>query len=64
MNPNAKATTIGVGAGVGAQVGAIGVYLIELLSKTDMPTEIDQAVIGIVTAVVGFLVYRFLPASV
>lgn len=63
MNPNAKGTIIGIGGGLGAQVGAVAVYLIELTSQIDMPTEIDQSVIGIVTALVGFIVYRFLPPS-
>jgi len=64
MNPNVKATTIGIGSGLGAQVGAIAVYLIEVGTSVDMPTEIDQSIVGIVTAVVGFAIYKLLPASV
>lgn len=63
MNPNVKATTIGVGAGIGTYVGDLVLYFSESISGVNFPDNIDGAITGLTVAVVGFLVYRFLPAS-
>lgn len=62
MNPNVKGLTIGVGTGVATYVGDIVLYLIEMGSG-DLPPNIDSAVTGLTVAVVGYLIYWFLPAS-
>lgn len=60
MNRTFKGTTIGVGAGVATYVGDIVQWLIEL-GAGDMPDRIDGAITGLTVAIVGYLIYRFLP---
>lgn len=60
MNRNAKAATIGGGGLVAVYVGDIVQYIVENMAG-DLPERIDQAVIGLTVAVVGYLLYKFLP---
>lgn len=62
MNPNVKGSVIGVGAGVATYVADIVQWLIEV-GAGDMPDKIDGAITGLTVAVVGYLLYKFLPAS-
>lgn len=43
-----------VGAGVGASIGVIAIYLIELFG-IDLPPEVETATIALITAVVTWL---------
>lgn len=60
MNRNFKATTIAAGTGVATYVGEIVQWLIEKAAG-DMPDNIDAAITGLTVAVVGWLLYKFLP---
>lgn len=62
MNRTAKATTIAAGTGVATYVGDIVQWLLEK-GIGDMPDNIDAAVTGLTVALVGYLLYKFLPAG-
>ena len=60
MNRNAKAATIGGSGLVAVYFGDIVQYVVESMAG-DLPERIDQAVIGLTVAVVGYLLYKLLP---
>ena len=63
MNPNVKGGTIGIGAGIGTYAGDLILYISENITGTDFPSNVDSAIVGLTVALIGFLVYKFLPAS-
>jgi hypothetical protein len=62
MNSNAKGLTIGITAGVATYVADIVQYLIEM-GAGDLPDKVDAAITGLTVAVVGYLIYKFLPPA-
>lgn len=52
---NTSQNTTVVGASLGAATGGIVVYLIEVLSKTDVPTAIEGMIVVVATALVALL---------
>lgn len=63
MNPTIKGLSIGSGAGIGTQLGELVLYLLESGMEKSFPDNIDAAIVGLVTAAAGFLMYRLLPSS-
>lgn len=63
MNPNVKGSTIGVGSGLGSYLGDLILYGAEQATGIDFPANIDSAIIGLTVAIVGFLIYKILPAA-
>jgi uncharacterized membrane protein YeaQ/YmgE (transglycosylase-associated protein family) len=57
-DPDRSEVTTATGASVGAAVGAILAYVLEVTTATDLPAAIEGAVI----VVCVYLVARFLPA--
>lgn len=53
--PQPKVLAATAGAGVGAAISTIAVYLIETLGKIDMPEAVDGAILVLVSAGVAFL---------
>jgi hypothetical protein len=45
-----------VGAGLGAAVGTIVVYLAEVLATTDIPTAVEGAIVVVATSLVAYAV--------
>ena len=60
MNRNTKAATIGGGGLVGVYVGDIVQFVVESLAG-DLPDRIDQAIVGLTVAAVGYVLYMLLP---
>lgn len=54
-SPQPKVVAATAGAGVGAAVSTLAVYLIETLGKIDLPEAVDGAILVLVTAGVSFL---------
>lgn len=52
---HASQNTTVVGASLGAATGGIAVYLIEILSRTDIPSPIEGMIIVVATALVALL---------
>jgi len=52
--PQPKVLAATAGAGVGAAISTIAVYLIESLGKFDMPEAVDGAILVLVSAGVAF----------
>lgn len=53
--PQPKVIASTVGAGVGAAVSTITIYLIETLAKIDLPDAVEGAALVIISAGVAFL---------
>lgn len=53
--PQPKVIAATVGAGVGAAITTIGVYVFESVSKVDLPDTVEGAALVIVTAGLAFL---------
>lgn len=53
--PQPKVLAATAGAGVGAAISTIAVYLIESLGKIDLPEAVDGAILVLVSAGVAFL---------
>ena len=54
MNVNTNTTVLG--AGFGAALGAIIVYLAETISGTDIPAAIEGAIVVVVAGLVAYIV--------
>lgn len=52
--PQPKVVAATAGAGVGAAVSTIGVYLIETLGRVDLPDAVEGAILVLVSAGVAF----------
>lgn len=52
--PQPKVIAATVGAGVGAAVSTLGVYLIESLGGIDLPETVEGAILVIITAGLSF----------
>lgn len=52
---NPKVTASAAGAGLGAAVSTIGIYLIETLGNVDLPVAVDGAILVLVSYGVSFL---------
>lgn len=53
--PQPKVVANTIGAGVGAAVSEIGIYVIESTAHIDIPTTVEAAIVVVVTAGLGFL---------
>jgi hypothetical protein len=53
--PQPKVVAGTVGAGVGAAVGEIAIYVIETAARIDIPTGVEAAILIVVTAALGFV---------
>lgn len=53
--PQPKVIAATAGAGVGAAVSTLAVYLIETLGKIDLPDVVEGAVLTLISAGVAFL---------
>lgn len=53
--PQPKVIAATTGAGVGAAVSTLGVYLIETLGRVDLPDLVEGAILVLVSAGVSFL---------
>lgn len=53
--PQPKVVASTVGAGVGAAVSTIAIYLIETLGKVDLPDAVEGAALVLISAGVAFL---------
>jgi hypothetical protein len=54
MNVNTNTTVLG--AGFGAALGAIIVYLAETISGTDIPAAVEGAIVVVVAGLVAYIV--------
>ena len=54
MNVNTNTTVLG--AGFGATLGAIIVYLAETISGTDIPAAVEGAIVVVVAGLVAYIV--------
>jgi hypothetical protein len=52
--PQPKVLAATAGAGVGAAISTIGVYLIETLGRVDLPDAVEGALLVLVSAGVAF----------
>lgn len=57
--PQPKVLAATAGAGVGAAVSTITVYLIESIGKIDLPNEIEGATLVLISAGIAFLAGYF-----
>ena len=53
--PQPKVIAATAGAGVGAAVSTLAIYLVETLGKIDLPDAVEGAVLVLVSAGVAFL---------
>lgn len=53
--PQPKVLAATAGAGVGAAVSTLAIYLVETLGKIDLPDAVEGAVLVLVSAGVAFL---------
>lgn len=53
--PQPKVLAATAGAGVGAAVSTLAIYLVETLGKVDLPDAVEGAVLVLISAGVAFL---------